>query len=99
MTFTKSYFDIGGTVYYFDHVDKLPKTKENALVLYMSMICKSWTFHRMTAEEKERCINTFLKAQERGAIKGNFKTRVNTLAIIYDAFMDGIGYDGFNWRP
>ena len=54
MTFTKDYFDLGGSVYFYSEVDKLPHTKENALLHHLSMDCQSWTFARLTQEEKEQ---------------------------------------------
>ena len=53
MTFTKDYFDLGGSVYFYSEVDKLPHTKENALLHHLAMDCRSWTFARLTQEEKE----------------------------------------------
>lgn len=98
MTFTKKYFDLGGTAYFYEEVDKLPKTKENALVLHLSMDCRSWTFARLTQEEKERCINAILWANDQGIIKGNFDTRWYIMSAIYSAFLEGIGYKPFGWR-
>ena len=54
MTFTEKYFDLGGSVYFYSEVDKLPRTKENALLHHLAMDCRSWTFARLTQEEKER---------------------------------------------
>ena len=100
MKFTDSYFDIGGTVYYYDKVNSLPHEKENALVLYLAMTCKSWTFNRMTAREKENCINTFLYSSKQGFIKGNYETRWNIMHAIYSAFLAALDYDSdpANWR-
>ena len=98
MLFTKKYFDLGGTVYIYDRVDKLPRDKENALVHFLAMICRSWTFDRMTQEEKERCVNAFLWSAEQGQIKGNFLSRWNTMQAIYHAFLAALGYRASGWR-
>ena len=98
MVFTDKYFDLGGAVYYHENVDKLPRTKENALLRFCSMICRSWTFDRMTSEEKERCISALLKTENFNALRGNFEARWHILEVVYDAFLSGLGYDGFLWR-
>ena len=99
MTFTKDYFDIGGTVYYYDRVNKLPHDKENALVSFLAMICKSWTFERMTQEEKENCINALLWPAEQGIVRGTYDARFYILHAVYAAFLAGLGYTGGgSWR-
>lgn len=100
MKFTKEYMDFGGSVYFFSDVDKLPDTKENALLRYLSMTCKSWTFGRMTKQERERCIKSFLDSNNRGFIKGDFHARWNTMHAIYAAFLSALGYEDNpgDWR-
>lgn len=98
MLFTKEYFDLGGAVYHHARVDELPHEKENALVIYLSMTCRSWTFARMTQKERERCMDAFLWASEQGLLKGNFMARWNTMQAIYNAFLAGLGYTAFGWR-
>lgn len=99
MTFTKDYFDLGGSVYFYSEVDKLPRTKENALLHHLSMDCQSWTFARLTQEEKESCVNALLWADHQGIIKGNFETRWFIMSAIYHAFLSGTGYhDPLHWR-
>lgn len=100
MTFTKEYMDFGGSVYFYDKVDKLSHTRENAVLLYLSMICRSWTFDRMTEKEKENCVNVFLRSAEYGRIKGNFDARWNVLQLMYDSFLEALDYmsDPGNWR-
>lgn len=99
MTFTEKYFDLGGSVYFYSEVDKLPRTKENALLHHLAMVCRSWTFARLTQEEKESCVNALLWADHQGIIKGNFETRWFIMAAIYSAFLSGTGYhDPLHWR-
>lgn len=100
MTFTKEYFDLGGSVYFYEKVDKLPHTKENALVLHLAMTCRSWTFARMTHKEQENCIKSFLWAYHHGIIKGDFNTRWGTMQAIYTTFLSALGYDDdpMDWR-
>lgn len=98
MIFTKDYFDLGGSVYYYNTIDRLPRDKDNAFLHGLSMFCRSWTFGRMTDDERERCINSFLFANDQGMIKGTFTDRVQIMNAIYHAFLQGIGYNNFNWR-
>lgn len=100
MTFTKEYMDLGGSVYFYANVDKLPNTKENALLHHLAMTCRSWTFARMTQKEKENCVNSFLWANEQNLIKGSFDARWATMQAIYDAFLSALDYndDPMKWR-
>lgn len=99
MTFTDEYFDLGGSVYFYSNVDKLPRTKENALLHHLAMDCRSWTFARLTQEEKESCVNALLWANRQGMIKGNFDARYEIMNAIYNAFLMGAGYrGGCTWR-
>ena len=99
MTFTEKYFDLGGSVYFYSEVDKLPRTKENALLHHLSMDCRSWTFARLTQEEKESYIDFLLWANNSGVIKGTFDARWEIMSAIYSAFLIGTGYhDPLHWR-
>ena len=102
MTVTENYIDLGGTVYYFDRAGSLaadlPRTKENALLHYMIMTVKSWTYARMTASEKNACLDALKWAAETGALRGNFEARFYILHSVYYAFLAGIGYSGADWR-
>ena len=99
MTFTEKYFDLGGSVYFYSEVDKLPRTKENALLHHLAMDCRSWTFARLTQEEKERYIDFLLWANNSGVIKGTFDARFEIMSAIYSAFLIGTGYHGgCTWR-
>lgn len=100
MTFTKEYFDLGGSVFFYEKVDKMPRTKENALVLHLAMTCRSWTFARMNDKEKENCIKSFLWAYHQGIIKGDFNTRWMIMHAIYSSFLSALNYDDdpSDWR-
>ena len=98
MNFTKDYFDLGGTVYYYNKVDKLPETKENAAVHFLAMVCRSWTFDRMTDREKHNAIDAILFTLEQSLLSGSFNQRWKQLQAVYNAFLLGLGYDGPNWR-
>ena len=71
---------------------------KDAYTDFLTMIERSWTYGRMTDEEKRRCMEAFSWALEQGAIKGADKTRWMIMQAIYNAFLQGIGYDPFHWR-
>ena len=98
MTFTKNYIDFDGSVYTFENIEKLPGTKENALLQFIGITCKSWTFNRMTQAEKERCIDALCFPNEQGMLKGTFRNRRNMLQAVYNAYLSGLGYVGGDWR-
>ena len=98
MLFTKDYFTIYQTVYFYKDVDALPRNKDTALLHFCAMICRSWTFERMTQDEKERAIKALLWANELGFIKGSFDVRYGTYHAIHNAFLSGLGYNGPEWR-
>ena len=93
MTFTKEYMDFGGSVYFHAKIDALPKEKENAFLQHLSMTCRSWTFCRMTARERENLVNSFLWANEQGLIKGDWNARWHTMQAMYAAFLAALDYD------
>lgn len=103
LNITKDYADINGTVYVFKEIDKLPFTKEDAYIETLCNIVRSWTFNRMTEEEKENCVAAFEWASEQGFIKGNAVQRWEIMESIYTAFLYGIGYPTqnkgwYDWR-
>ena len=70
------------------------RTKENAIYNYIEMTRDSWTFDRMTADEKKRCI----EALKYSNVKGPYNTRWDALHAVYFAFLLGVGYTGPTWR-
>ena len=100
MIFTETFMDFGGTVYFYRDVDALPREKENAVMQFLSMICRSWTFCRMTEKEKEYWVKTVLHANRLDRIKGNYDARWLVLSNMYDAFLNALGYleDQADWR-
>ena len=74
------------------------KIKENILNDYKNIIFHSWTYSKMTKEEKQKLIETFDNIQTQEALKGTYNQRWAILQAIYTSFLNGLGYDGFNWR-
>ena len=100
MIFTKDFIDFDGTVYAFSDIYNLPREKENAFIKAICMYARSWTFARMTQEEKENCIKSFLWAEEQGMITGTFDHRWKIMQAIYNAYLTALGYydNAIDWR-
>lgn len=74
------------------------KNKENVLNDYKKMIINSWTYQKMTTNERERLQEVFNDIQTREALKGSYKQRWEILQAIYTSYLMGLNYNGFNWR-
>ena len=61
---------------------------------FQNDIKKSWTWDRLTEEERRR----FIDMNVFDRIKGNNKTRVEWLNTIYDSFLSALGYKPIGWR-
>ena len=75
--------------------------REEANTLYHDFLLSifgSWTFQRMTEEEREKCLDALNWGASAGAVKGAKNARWLILQALYNAFLVGIGYDGPNWR-
>lgn len=73
--------------------------KENAVFEFIKMIRASWTYDRMTTEEKRRVESVISGNITADGLRGTFSQRWNTLNAIYDAFLCGLGYTGgAQWR-
>ena len=58
----------------------------------------SWTYNKLTKEEKETFNHIFASEELKNNLSGTEKQMIQTLNIIYSAFLAGVGYNGFNWR-
>lgn len=61
---------------------------------FQNVIKNSWTWQRLTEEEKQRFVNLDIFNE----IKGNKDTKEQWLFTIYAGFLVGCGFDGFRWR-
>lgn len=74
--------------------------KKKEAKLNCELLTKSWTYNRMTEEEK----NAFYKITEwiiNCGVLEPMRTsqQINALfSAIYTSFLEGIGYTGANWR-
>jgi hypothetical protein len=76
----------------------MKRDKENAIYDFENMTKKSWSYERLTEEEKQEWKKTvdFIIFHSYG--KGTYRTRWDLMQIAYMAFLNGCGYDGMNWR-
>lgn len=100
MYFSKDSIGFDPVVYTYATVPNCPHEKENAFSNALRMVGRSWTFGRMTQEEKENCVKAFLWAEEQGLIVGDYARRWKTMQAIYNAFLTALGYydNPVNWR-
>lgn len=61
---------------------------------FQNVIKKSWTWGRLTEEERKR----FIDMDVFDRIKGNDKTRIEWLNTIYHSFLAALGYEWARWR-
>lgn len=59
-----------------------------------NVLKKSWTWARLTEEERQR----FLSMEVFDEIKGNDRTRIEWLSTIYNAYLTALGYKPIGWR-
>ena len=76
----------------------MKKNKEEAIKLYIDMIKKSWTYDKLTDDEKARLNYVFKWSEEQGLIKGSFKDRWDTLQVLYTSYITALGYSPLGWR-
>lgn len=74
------------------------KNKELAVYDFNEMIKKSWTYEKLTDNEKEKWEMLLINVRTLTCLKGNYNTRWNILNAIYHSYLIGLGYTDFNWR-
>lgn len=74
------------------------KDKNKALDDYKEVIRQSWTYRKLTTEEKERLEETLKHPSIKECLKGNYYQRIDIMIAVYTAFLRGVGYSGFDWR-
>ena len=61
---------------------------------FYESLTQSWTWKRLTEEEKKK----FNNMNVLNRLKGTNNQRIDSLNLIYHAFLLGLGYDSPNWR-
>ena len=73
----------------------MTKNKENAKADYINNnILNSWTYARLTEEEKKRA----LEAVDAATLCGNYKQRFEQIHNIYYSFLLALNYSPIGWR-
>lgn len=73
------------------------KVKENAVVDFMDMTYKSWTWLRMTNDEQSRFFKELTMGCACNAITGSYEHRWKVMQALYTMYLDGLGYN-WKWR-
>lgn len=74
------------------------KDRNNALQDYKKIFSDSWTYDRMTGNERGQLMEALNQADKMGAIKGTYHQRAAVLNALYYTFLTAIGYTGNGWR-
>ena len=65
---------------------------------YTDMISQSWTWARLTKEEKDKFTDWVYAQRFVETINGTRKQRWNILNNYYCMFLEGVGYQPIGWR-
>lgn len=74
------------------------KNKENAVIDFMQMIRNSWTWARLTFQERIDFANSVDWAIKQNAILGTYKQRYQIVQALYLTFLMALGYGESDWR-
>ena len=74
------------------------KNKENAQADWTDMIIKSWTWEKLTREERKKFGDELNKETTKKIISGTYGQRWEILSALYSMFLEGCGYNGGSWR-
>ena len=74
------------------------KNKENAQADWTDMIVKSWTWEKLTREERNKFGDELNKETTKRIISGTYKQRLEILNALYSMFLEGCSYNGGTWR-
>jgi hypothetical protein len=70
------------------------RDKESAMEKYMEIMKKSWTYSRLTEEERERLCEAIRETKA----SGTFEKRFEMFHAVNYAFLLGVGYSPIGWR-
>ena len=76
----------------------MKRDKENAVIDFMQMNRNSWTWAKLTFQERMDFANTVDWAISQNVIFGAYEQRYKTVHALYYAFLVGLGYGKENWR-
>lgn len=74
---------------------------ERAFEDFKDMICKSWTYERLTDEEREEVEDLLYQALTDKILGGEYTRCCKQMGIIYSAYLCGLGFrrdKSVDWR-
>ena len=75
------------------------REKEYAVKDFIKNIEQSWTYLRLTEDERKRFKKEINWCERQNIIKGNYLQRYHLMNGLYKMFLSGCGYKGqVNWR-
>ena len=74
------------------------RTNEQAKQDYIEMIKQSWTWARLTQEERTKFLELLEHPCSTAVIKGTYKQRWDACEALYHTFLEGLGYKPLEWR-
>lgn len=74
------------------------KNKNFVFTDFLETIKKSWTYEKLTEEEKGKLHQILLDYRTTDNIKGNYQQRWNALNALYFAFLTALDYTPTGWR-
>lgn len=72
--------------------------KELILLDFVKNLENAWTYTKLTNTEKNKFIDLIETGIFSENIKGTYNQKWNILDNMYNAYIIGLGYDGYNWR-
>ena len=75
------------------------KSKENAYSDWFEMIFNSWTWEKLTDDERKTFVDRMNSwCNYRGLLIGTYRQRWEILSEMYYMYLLGIGYKPIGWR-
>ena len=74
------------------------KDKNLAKQEYLEMIKQSWTWAKLTEQEKEKFSELLEHPCSAVVIRGNYDQRWEACEALYHTYLEGLGYTPLDWR-
>ena len=74
------------------------KDKNLAKQEYLEMIKQSWTWAKLTEQEKEKFSELLEHPCSAVVIRGNYDQRWEACEALYHTYLEGLGYKPLEWR-
>lgn len=72
--------------------------EKSVLDKFIEMTEASWTYNKMNKMEKKRCIELLRDTNTEKSLKYTDNHKWDILHAVYKAYLQGLGYDGPEWR-